>query len=134
MTSPAPAGSSSLPLARVKTIMKSSPDVESVTQESLFLVTKATVSCSISWCVIRGTEIRLSPELWKLYGIWDRWILCASTVSLGKLFDWKKLFNNIWYLFCYSVANRVETGQPICFAFKTNIFLKLNNVKHWSLM
>ena len=44
MTSPAPAGSSSLPLARVKTIMKSSPDVESVSQESLFLVTKATVS------------------------------------------------------------------------------------------
>ena len=42
MTSPAPAGSSSLPLARVKTIMKSSPEVESVSQESLFLVTKAT--------------------------------------------------------------------------------------------
>jgi len=31
-----------LPLARVKTIMKSSPDVENIAQEGLFLVTKAT--------------------------------------------------------------------------------------------
>jgi len=31
-----------LPLARVKTIMKSSPDVENIGQESLFLITKAT--------------------------------------------------------------------------------------------
>ena len=31
-----------LPMTRVKTIMKSSPDVESVSQESLFLITKAT--------------------------------------------------------------------------------------------
>jgi len=31
-----------LPLARVKTIMKSSPDVDNIGQESLFLVTKAT--------------------------------------------------------------------------------------------
>ena len=29
-----------LPLARVKTIMKSSPDVDNIGQESLFLVTK----------------------------------------------------------------------------------------------
>ena len=29
-----------LPLARVKTIMKSSPDVENIGQESLFLITK----------------------------------------------------------------------------------------------
>ncbi len=32
-----------LPQTRVKTIMKSSPDVENVSQESLFLITKATV-------------------------------------------------------------------------------------------
>ncbi|TRY71693.1 hypothetical protein TCAL_01010 [Tigriopus californicus] len=32
----------SLPMTRVKTIMKSSPDVETVSQESLFLITKAT--------------------------------------------------------------------------------------------
>jgi len=31
-----------LPLAKVRTIMKSSPDVENVSQESLFLITKAT--------------------------------------------------------------------------------------------
>merc|ERR1712080_14200 len=31
-----------LPQARVKTIMKSSPDVETVSQESLFLITRAT--------------------------------------------------------------------------------------------
>lgn len=33
-----------LPLSRVKTIMKSSPDVEAVGQEPLYLVTKVTVS------------------------------------------------------------------------------------------
>lgn len=32
-----------LPLARVKTIMKSSPDVDTVGQDGLFLVAKATV-------------------------------------------------------------------------------------------
>merc|ERR1712018_764724 len=35
-------GGANLPLARVKTIMKSSPEVETVTQESLFLITRAT--------------------------------------------------------------------------------------------
>merc|ERR1711983_529632 len=35
-------GGANLPLARVKTIMKSSPDVETVSQESLFLITRAT--------------------------------------------------------------------------------------------
>lgn len=33
-----------LPLSRVKTIMKSSPDVEAVGQDPLYLVTKVTVS------------------------------------------------------------------------------------------
>lgn len=33
-----------LPLSRVKTIMKSSPDVEAVGAEPLYLVTKVTVS------------------------------------------------------------------------------------------
>ena len=33
-----------LPQTRVKTIMKSSPDVETVSAESLFLITRATVS------------------------------------------------------------------------------------------
>ena len=37
-------GGANLPLARVKTIMKSSPEVENVNQESLFLVARATVS------------------------------------------------------------------------------------------
>ncbi len=37
-----PARDVSLPMSRVKTIMKSSPDVETVSQESLFLITKAT--------------------------------------------------------------------------------------------
>ena len=37
------AASVSLPMTRVKTIMKSSPDVDNVSQESLFLITKATV-------------------------------------------------------------------------------------------
>lgn len=38
-----------LPLSRVKTIMKSSPDVEAVGPEPLYLVTKVTVS--ISFCI-----------------------------------------------------------------------------------
>ncbi|GFO12080.1 chromatin accessibility complex protein 1 [Plakobranchus ocellatus] len=37
-----PGGSTSLPLARVKTIMKSSPEVSSISQEALHLTGKAT--------------------------------------------------------------------------------------------
>ena len=33
-----------LPLARIKTIMKSSPDMSNAGQESIFMVAKATVS------------------------------------------------------------------------------------------
>ncbi len=33
-----------LPLARIKTIMKSSPDVENISSDALYHVTKATVS------------------------------------------------------------------------------------------
>ena len=33
-----------LPVARIKTIMKSSPDLPHVSQESVFIITKATVS------------------------------------------------------------------------------------------
>lgn len=40
-----------LPISRVKTIMKSSPYVDTVGQDGLYLVTKATVSC-----------------LWQIYG------------------------------------------------------------------
>ncbi len=36
-----------LPLSRVKTIMKSSPDVSSVSQEALYITGKATVSISL---------------------------------------------------------------------------------------
>ena len=36
-----------LPLARIKTIMKSSPDVSHAGQESIFMVAKATVSKSL---------------------------------------------------------------------------------------
>ena len=42
-SAPRPAKDINLPMTRVKTIMKSSPDVETVSQESLFLITKATV-------------------------------------------------------------------------------------------
>lgn len=35
----------SLPISRVRLIMKSSPDVSSINQDALFLTTKATVSC-----------------------------------------------------------------------------------------
>ena len=37
----------SLPLARIKTIMKSSPDITNAGQESIFMVAKATVSKSL---------------------------------------------------------------------------------------
>ncbi|RUS75916.1 hypothetical protein EGW08_016329 [Elysia chlorotica] len=37
-----PGGSTSLPLSRVKTIMKSSPEVSSISQEALHLTGKAT--------------------------------------------------------------------------------------------
>lgn len=35
--------SSSLPLARIRVIMKSLPDVKNITPEALFIVTRATV-------------------------------------------------------------------------------------------
>jgi len=35
-----------LPVSRVRTIMKSSPDVENISQDALTAVTAATVSCS----------------------------------------------------------------------------------------
>lgn len=37
----------SLPISRVRLIMKSSPDVSSINQDALFLTTKATVSHSL---------------------------------------------------------------------------------------
>ena len=40
--------SANLPLARVRTIMKSSPEVETVSQESLYLITRATVRIQMS--------------------------------------------------------------------------------------
>lgn len=39
----------SLPISRVRLIMKSSPDVSSINQDALFLTTKATVSYSLSF-------------------------------------------------------------------------------------
>ena len=43
----------SLPLARVKTIMKSSPDMSHIGQESIFTVTKATVSTALLFgCIL----------------------------------------------------------------------------------
>lgn len=44
MSTPKPEKDLHLPLSRVKTIMKSSPDVEAVGPEPLYLVTKVTVS------------------------------------------------------------------------------------------
>lgn len=44
MTTPKSEKDLHLPLSRVKTIMKSSPDVEAVGAEPLYLVTKVTVS------------------------------------------------------------------------------------------
>ena len=38
-----------LPLARVKTIMKSSPDVENISSDALFFVSKATVCHRHRW-------------------------------------------------------------------------------------
>ena len=38
------AGSCVLPISRIKTIMKSSPEVSNIGQESLFLITKSTVN------------------------------------------------------------------------------------------
>lgn len=37
----------SLPISRVRLIMKSSPDVSSINQDALFLTTKATVICNL---------------------------------------------------------------------------------------
>jgi chromatin accessibility complex protein 1 len=37
----------SLPISRVRLIMKSSPDVSNINQEALFLTTKATVRLSL---------------------------------------------------------------------------------------
>ena len=48
-----------LPLARVKTIMKSSPDVDNIGQESLFLVTKVNTSVGIT----AVTRIDISRQL-----------------------------------------------------------------------
>uniref|UniRef100_A0A8C3LIQ4 Transcription factor CBF/NF-Y/archaeal histone domain-containing protein n=2 Tax=Phasianinae TaxID=9072 RepID=A0A8C3LIQ4_CHRPC len=35
----------SLPLSRIRVIMKSSPEVSSINQDALFLTAKATISC-----------------------------------------------------------------------------------------
>ena len=45
-----------LPLARVKTIMKSSPDVENIGQESLFLITKVCGVCGDGAILITGLK------------------------------------------------------------------------------
>lgn len=42
--SPTKSKETQLPIYRIRTIMKSSPDVENIGQDSLFLVTRATVS------------------------------------------------------------------------------------------
>lgn len=44
-----------LPVARIKTIMKSSPDLPSISQDSVFLITKATVG--VIFAFIRGTDL-----------------------------------------------------------------------------
>ena len=41
-----------LPVARIKTIMKSSPDLPSFSQDSVFLITKATVSDLYFWVIV----------------------------------------------------------------------------------
>ena len=42
-TDPAGLGTTQLPISRIKTIMKSSPEVSAISNESLFLIVKATV-------------------------------------------------------------------------------------------
>lgn len=49
----------SLPLSRVRLIMKSSPDVSSINQDALFLTTKATVSCNFIRSLSYADFIRL---------------------------------------------------------------------------
>ena len=49
--------SSTLPLSRVKTIMKSSPDVSSISQEALYTTGKATVCDKV--LMRKGCENRL---------------------------------------------------------------------------
>lgn len=43
-----------LPISRVRTIMKSSPDVENITQDALFAVTAATVLTVTSFMFSNG--------------------------------------------------------------------------------
>lgn len=69
----------SLPMSRVRLIMKSSPDVSCINQDALFLTTKATVI----WCVVNqwsvGRLTALSGET--LFCIWSLWTF-ATPVNL----------------------------------------------------
>ena len=72
-------GGANLPLARVKTIMKSSPEVETVTQESLFLITRATVGYEFDYllkCFRKMQNILLWRtslcKLWTCFLMYDR--------------------------------------------------------------
>lgn len=61
----------SLPISRVRLIMKSSPDVSSINQDALFLTTKATVSCSsmqtsLIHLMLTGISTVLVPRLLQL--------------------------------------------------------------------
>lgn len=59
----------SLPISRVRLIMKSSPDVSNINQDALFLTTKATVSLMLKlpWANVsthsRGISSRLASRL-----------------------------------------------------------------------
>ena len=56
-----------LPLARVKTIMKSSPDVENIGQESLFLITKVRSKIQIMLANYQSILPNKATELFIMY-------------------------------------------------------------------
>ena len=53
-----------LPVARIRTIMKSSPDVTVIGQESLFMITKATVCIQIY--EIKSVMLTITTKITKL--------------------------------------------------------------------
>ena len=54
-----------LPISRVKTIMKSSPEVSSIAQESLFLIVKATVSLPSKYNSMTPYECAIIEFCWE---------------------------------------------------------------------
>ena len=90
------------PIARIKTIMRSSPDLSNVSQESVFMITKATVSLD-RWkggveLVRDGAKFRIRCKIWKAVVLGR--ILGIFEVIVFRKFELELCL--LGYLFCFA--------------------------------